>query len=182
MHIKIREFDETEKEGLSEFLTGERWEFHSTPQITKEKVTVQLQNGYFTGRGIKTFVITEESSAAIGIIRLFDLGTDAASTETPLFDIKISSRFRGKGIGEFAVNWLKNFVFTNFPAKNRFEATTRADNVSMRRVLEKCGFVKEAHYRKAWPDVNGNKYDCAGYAILREDWESGNLTPVNFHD
>lgn len=182
MHIKIHEFKETEKEGLLEFLSGERWTFHSTPQITKEKVTVQLQNGYFTGRGIKTFWIADDSGTRIGIIRLFDLGITESSTETPLFDIKISSGFRGMGIGELAVNWLKDFVFTNYPAKTRFEATTRADNLPMRRILEKCGFVKEAHYRKTWSDENGNKFDCTGYAILREDWESGNKTPVNFHD
>lgn len=48
----------------------------------------------------------------------------------------------------------------------------------MRKVLEKCGFVKEAHYRQSWPDKNGNKIDTVGYGILRKDWESGEKTTV----
>jgi RimJ/RimL family protein N-acetyltransferase len=47
------------------------------------------------------------------------------------------------------------------------------DNAAMRRVFEACGWVKEAHHRKAW-----RGFDAIGYAIPREDWESGRVTPV----
>jgi RimJ/RimL family protein N-acetyltransferase len=50
----------------------------------------------------------------------------------------------------------------------------------MRRVLEACGFVKEAHYRQAWPDEKGGKHDCVGYCILKSDWENKTLTPVKW--
>jgi RimJ/RimL family protein N-acetyltransferase len=50
----------------------------------------------------------------------------------------------------------------------------------MRKVFEMCGFVKEAHYRSAWPDKDGNRYDCAGYAILRKDWQSKTKTIVDW--
>ena len=116
----------------------------------------------------------------VGVIRLFDLGSGPDDDETPLFDIKIKEEFRGKGIGKQALGWLTDFVFSNYLNKTRFEATTRIDNIAMRRVFENCGFVKEAHYRQAWPDAEGNRYDCTGYAILRSDWLNKTKTPVNF--
>lgn len=50
----------------------------------------------------------------------------------------------------------------------------------MRRVLERCGYAKEAHYRRAWPGAGGAVHDGIGYAVLRGDWESGTVTPVDW--
>ena len=63
----------------------------------------------------------------------------------------------------------------------RVEATTRADNAAMRRALRRAGYAKEAHYRRAWPD-GGRVHDAVGYAVLRGDWETGVLTPVDWDD
>ena len=62
----------------------------------------------------------------------------------------------------------------------RGEAQTRRDNVAMRTVLRRCGYVKEAHYRRGWPDQDGVVHDGIGYALLREDWERGTTTPVDW--
>lgn len=179
MQINFKELCFEDIEELVTFLSGERWDYHSTPSLTKEKILKNYEEGYFTKDGKRTFWMLDDAKK-IGVIRLFDLGDDMLDDETPLFDIKIIKDYRGKGIGKISVDWLVNFVFTNYKNKNRFEATTRADNISMRRVLEKCGFVKEAHYRKAWPDENKNLYDCAGYSILRSDWENKTSTPVQW--
>ena len=48
----------------------------------------------------------------------------------------------------------------------------------MQRVLERCGYVREAHHRQAWHGPDGTVHDAFGYAILRQDWLSGNTTPV----
>ncbi len=181
MDITITEFKDEEKDKLLSFLTGERWEFHSSPIMSEEKILKFLDNGHFTGSGKRTFWVSDEGRN-IGMIRLFDLGDDKLDDETPLFDIKITASYRGKGVGAKALIWLTDLVFTNYPNKNSFEATTRIDNTAMRRVLEKCGFMKEAHYRQAWPDTEGNKHDCAGYAILRQDWLNKTKTPVNFNN
>ncbi len=179
--IIFKEFTAEDKDALVSFLTGERWDFYSLPQIPEGKIIEQLSRSYFTGSGIKTFWICNDDFK-IGLIRLFDLGEENDASETPLFDIKLKKQFRGKGIGGQAVKWLIEYVFTNFPQKNRLDATTRIDNFAMRRVLEKCGFVKEAHYRQAWPDGEGNKYDCAGYSVLKSDWENHTTTHVRFTD
>jgi len=178
--IKYSEFAMDDAENLINFLSSYNWPFHSSPKLTKEKLRQQLESGYFNGEGKRTYLILDDDNI-IGVIYVFDLGEDIKDDETPLFDIKISDDYRGKGIGKSAVKWLCDFIFTNYPKKLRFEATTRVDNIAMRKVLEACGFLKEAHYRLAWPDTYGNRYDCAGYSLLKEDWLSGKISKIDFN-
>lgn len=181
MKVKYSEIETNQKDEIIEFLSSGFWPYHSTPQISKDKLEKQFNSGYFIGVGNRTFRIKNaEDNSEIGVIRLFDLGSGLDDDETPLFDIKIKDEFRGKGIGEIALKWLTDFVFTNYPNKLRFEATTKVDNIAMRKVFENCGFVKEAHYRLAWPDKDGNRYDCTGYAILRIDWMNNTKTRVDW--
>lgn len=177
--VSLIEFQSGDIDVLCSILTSDTWPFHSTPVLEKEKIIGQLEKGFFNGTGKRTFLI-EYANKKVGVIRLFDIGESREDDETPLFDIKIKSEFRGKGIGESAVRKLIDLVFNEYPNKNRFDATTRADNIAMRRVFEKCGFMKEAHYRQAWPDDEGNKFDCAGYSILRQDWSNKTKTPVDW--
>ena len=112
-----------------------------------------------------------------GLVRLMDLCDD-----TPLFDLRIRSEHRGRGLGGQALPWLTRYVFTEFPQVQRFEGTTRQDNLAMRRTFQKCGYVKEAHYRDAWPTSDGEVRDAVGYAILRRDWLSGSTTVPDWND
>jgi RimJ/RimL family protein N-acetyltransferase len=57
-------------------------------------------------------------------------------------------------------NWLRGRLYT------------RHDNVAMRRVFEKCGFLKEAHHRRAWRVAGAEPVDAVGYAILRDEAEA----------
>jgi RimJ/RimL family protein N-acetyltransferase len=183
MQIKIKEYTPDREGELVDLLSSQSWDYHSTPKITKEKVLEQLKNGYYTSSETRTFLIATGNEKAVGMIRLFDLGPHVNDDkETPLFDIRLNAKSRSKGIGTEAVKWITDFVFINYPNKHRFEATTRADNIAMRKVLEKCGFTKEAHYREAWPDPEGRRYDCAGYSILKKEWQSKIKTSVNFDD
>jgi RimJ/RimL family protein N-acetyltransferase len=52
----------------------------------------------------------------------------------------------------------------------------------MRRVLRRCGYVKEAHYREAWPAMGGPPYDAVGYTILRRDWAVEAVTLPDWAD
>lgn len=154
--MKLKEFKPEDSEILTDILVNNPWEFHSGRGWTKEQASEKIEAGYFSSVETKTFFLVEENNA-MGFIRIFDLGDDELDDETPLFDIRIKKEFRGKGFGKQAVDLAIEFVFTNYPNKNRFEATTRHDNISMRKVLEKCGFVKEAHYRQSWPDKDNVK-------------------------
>ena len=177
--VSLVEFQPGDIEELCSILTSCIWPYHSKPVLEREKIINQFEDGYFIGTGKRTFLVKNENQYA-GVIRLFDLGENKDDDETPLFDIKIKSEFRGRGIGEAALKRLIDLVFTEYPNKQRFEATTRADNIAMRKVFVRCGFVKEAHYRLAWPDSEGKKYDCTGYAILRQDWKNKIKTPVDW--
>ena len=177
MTLEFIEYSPGLKSDLIQILTGSRWEFHSKPVSTAEGIEKNLTTDYFFGETARTFLIKENGST-IGYIRIFDLEDDG----NPLFDIRIAEAHRGKGIGKEAVKWITGFIFTNYPSKNRLEATTRCDNFRMRKVLEACGYQKESHYRQAWPDEHGKLYDCTGYSILKEEWKTGITIQVNFQE
>jgi RimJ/RimL family protein N-acetyltransferase len=52
----------------------------------------------------------------------------------------------------------------------------------MRKVFVSCGYAKEGHSRKSWLTNDGSKVDAITYGILREDWQSKTITPVNWND
>lgn len=168
--MKFEQFTREDTEALERFITGEEWPFHVVPNPDVNFVTRQLVKGDYD----HAFWITD-GDTRLGIIRLMDLDDG-----TPLFDLRIAAAARGKGVGTAAVGWLTRHVFTNY-ATNRIEGNTRQDNLAMRRVFVKSGYVKEAHYRESWPG-RSRMYDCVGYAVLRRDWRDGTNTPVNWAD
>jgi RimJ/RimL family protein N-acetyltransferase len=109
-----------------------------------------------------------------------DLGPAEAAEMVAGWDLGIAEGHRGAGIGTAAVRWLGGEVFGGWPGVRRIEAQTRRDNQAMRTVLGRCGYVKEAHYRRGWPAQDGAVHDGIGYALLREDWERGTTTPVDW--
>ena len=181
MDLKFTEFQNEEKDLLIDFLSSDIWEYHSDSIIDKSKIEERIEQDYYHGNKRKTFWIINEWNLRIGIIQIFDLD-ESNPDETPLFDIRLKREFRGRGIGTKAVRWLVAHLFSNYTLLNRIEATTRQDNIAMRKVLKKCGFVKEAHYREAWPAKDNIKFDCIGYGILRKDWLDKKITPVNWND
>ena len=52
---------------------------------------------------------------------------------------------------------------------HRVEAGCAVENIAAYRVLEKCGFLREAHCRKLLP-IRGQWHDNYGYAILSSDY------------
>lgn len=164
-----------EREALVAFLAGDRWEFFGTPVISAEKANAWIDEGFFASDEAESHWILGPAGERVGHIRLFDL-----LDPSPLFDLRIRSPHRGKGIGPVAVRWIVGHLFAAKPGLLRVEAQTRRDNRAMRAVLDRCGFAKEAHYREAWPDTDGTLHDGVGYAILRRDFESGRTTPVDF--
>ena len=176
---------EIEAAALAELLSGDEWPFHADSRPSRETVEGWLAAGRFTGSGVRSFwILVAEADAtsqarlrlaevAVGIVTLRDL-----ADPTPVFDLRLRSAYRGRGFGSAAVRWLTDYIFTEFPEIRRIEGHTRRDNLAMQRVLERCGYVREAHRRQAWPSSDGSVYDSFGYAILRQDWLSGDVTPV----
>lgn len=137
---------------LHEFLRSETWPYHGGAGTVT-----------WIGAGIETWWVLDAGARA-GVVRLYDLD------DGPMFDLRLRSAYRGRGIGTGTVRWLTGHLFDLLPEMTRIEATTREDNVAMARVLERCGYVREARYREAWPVPGGPPLDALGYAILRREW------------
>jgi RimJ/RimL family protein N-acetyltransferase len=177
MEVSLVPYADADANALVDFLCDEEWPFHGDPRLSAADVRRRIDEGYFRSHDTQTSWIVDGGGDRIGIVRVFDL-----DDETPLFDIRIGLRHRGRGAGTAAVRTLTAHVFSSFVHVQRIEATTREDNVAMRRALRRCGYVKEAHHRRAWPTAGGETYDAVGYGILREDWASGTTMPVHWDD
>lgn len=169
--------DPQDGEQLAHLLAGEAWPFHSGGPLTVVEVLDRVRDGWCDGPGIRTYWIGAGQGDPVGVVRVWDIGDGA-----PLFDLRLRAAHRGRGIGRLAVRDLTRLLFEDDPELERIEATTRQDNTAMRRVLEACGYVKEAHYRRSWPTAGGDLLDTVGYGVLRGDWAHGRTTPVRWDD
>ncbi|GAA3532269.1 hypothetical protein GCM10022419_009130 [Nonomuraea rosea] len=175
MHIEFTRFSPDDTERLVAFMTEEEWPFHAGTQ-DPEAVRQRAGEGLYDDEETRSFWVLAVGEHA-GLVRLQDFADD-----TPMFDLRIKKAWRGRGLGARAVTWLTGYLFTELPDIARIEGTTRQDNHAMRAIFRRSGYAKEAHYRQAWPGQDGQLYDSVGYAILRQDWASGTVTPPDWHD
>jgi RimJ/RimL family protein N-acetyltransferase len=183
INLNFIKFDkDSHRELVANFLASQDWPFHVNSIVTFERGLTLIDENTFSNEESETWLFFNNENILAGIIRLFDMDDIADGDGAPLFDIRILKNFQGQGIGTIAVEWLTKYLFDNYPNLKRVEATTRADNYSMRKVLKNCFFLKEGHYRSSWPSQNGKLVDTARYAILRNDWINKSVTPLEWND
>jgi RimJ/RimL family protein N-acetyltransferase len=179
-HLSMQAIDRTrEKDAVAEWLTGETWPYHGTPLLSLEQA-LEVIDGDSSSTDHQDFWIVEGANQRSGLARIFDL--DDVDDGTPLLDLRIAAARRNQGIGQWAVRWLTDYGFRTWPQMHRLGGTTRADNIAMRKVFKRCGYAKEGHFRQSWLGGDGKLYDTIFYTILRNDWTTGNSTPVNWND
>jgi RimJ/RimL family protein N-acetyltransferase len=83
--------------------------------------------------------------------------------------IAISPESRGRGFGREAVALLVTHLFRQEGAQ-RVEMPTDVENVPMRTVAERLGFVMEGVLRSLMP-MGESRRDYCMYAMTRDDWE-----------
>ena len=148
---------------LAAWLASERWPFHGRRQEwTEPDVLAAVAAGEFSGESTRPFWVVSGDDR-VGWLRIRYL-----DDPSPDVDIRVLTRFRGRGIGTAMVEWAAAYVFTETD-RHRLCGETRIDNAPMRRVFDRCGWIQEAHYRASWPDGEGGWVDSIGYAILRSD-------------
>ena len=178
MSVKLTRVDPhgRDVDGLIDFFTTEEFPFHAGPSgWSEETVRERIANGYFVDEENETFWIVHSELGKIGLVRLEDLRDD-----TPMFDLRLAGRFRGRGLGIEVLEAIAAHIFSNTPAI-RLEGQTREDNHAMRSVFDRAGWTKEAHYRRSWPVAGGDPLDSVGYAVLREEWETGVVNELHWH-
>lgn len=168
---------EEEREALVEFMTSNTFPFHGVASPTRQDVTQAIDDGRYRSEENDSYWLLNDRGRRVGLLRFQDLGD-----HTPLFDLRLADDQRGRGLGRAALRAAANWVFATRPGTQRFEGNTRADNWPMRKAFLACGWAKEAHYRSSWPAPDGTFVDGVAYAILRHDWETGETTPVLWHD
>ncbi len=145
------------------FLAAHEWPFHGMPRLSAEAAaTIRV-----AADDVASFWV-RDGDVIIGLIRLFDL--DDLDNGSPLFDLRIATESRGRGIGSFAVRWLTGHLFTTYPVLHRIEATTRSDNVAMQAVFAQCGYRQEGRMLEAWKNADGTRSDTLVYATLRREF------------
>lgn len=171
--VRLQGVREDELEQVADFLAGDEWPFHGNPRPDRDSARRWvLDERRFSGPDARCWWI-HDGSERVGLVALHELGDP-----TPIFDLRLSSSKRGRGLGRRALARLADWLFENTD-RTRLEAHVRADNAVMRRCLAGAGpWVQEAHHRLAWPDAAGVRQDCVTCSLLRQDWESGEPTPV----
>ncbi len=152
---------------LGQFLAASDWPYHFESSVDASWVRGRLESGHFFGQDSRSFWIRADADEPIGLGRVFDL-----SDLTPLFDLRIGAAVRGLGYGTLALRGLTTWLFSEYSEAGRLGGYTRHDNLAMRRVFEKCGFLQEAQHRRAWRVEGAEPVDAVGYAILRDAVEA----------
>lgn len=180
MEPRYREFEPgRDDEDLIDLLTTETWPLRLKPTFSRAEVEAEIAAGdYDPGKHL--IYLIDIDGSVVGLVRLEDAYEERTD---PQLDIRFRAEWRGRGLAEGAVRYITTQFFTRLPDRVRIEGQTRRDNIAMRKVFVRAGWVKEAVYRQAWsPDEDGVQLDGLGYAITRADWAAGTRTAPDFSD
>ncbi|MCC3280065.1 MULTISPECIES: GNAT family N-acetyltransferase [unclassified Arthrobacter] len=176
MDVTFLPLSDKDEEELVRFLTTNSFPYHRITAPSEELVRRLLIEGRFDGDGVCTYWVFGDNQR-MGLVILEDLGTP-----TPVLDLRLVERFRGRGNAVPVLKSLTGKVFDEHPGIHRFAGRTREDNIAMRKTLLRSGFLKEAHYREDWQLEDGRYVATVVYAILRRDWEQGTLSRFEWEE
>ncbi len=179
--VAVTTFDPAhDVDAIVAFLAANSYPFHVRTKIAEADARERVEAGsYWSQESIGHWV--EVDGERVGIVVLEDV-EDIADGGAPLFDLRLAEGSRSRGLGAPVLRAFTSHVFGTYPGLRRMEGQTRQDNIAMRKVFVSSGWVKEAHYREAWPVDGGEPVASVAYGILRRDWESGTTTRVDFDD
>ncbi|MBZ4034874.1 GNAT family N-acetyltransferase [Flavobacterium sp. 17A] len=114
-----------------------------------------------TNEGINWAIRFKSSSKLLGIIGFYRLQPENYRAE---IGYMILPEFHGKGIVPEAVNRLIKYGFKDLKLHS-IEAVIAPENYASERVLQKCGFTKEAHFKES-EFYEGKFLDKVIYSLL----------------
>ena len=175
MKLEFNELIKSEAEQLAEWISSDRWPTFSGDGTSKEDILKRIGEGKYFNDDRKNFWVINKDGSRVGLVELYDL-----SDLTPMFSIRMRTKYRNQGYGSVALEWLCDYVFETYPDKLRLEAQTREDNKAMQKLFDKCFFVKEAYYREAWPVEGGKHLASVAFGLLRNDWLNKSKTEIDW--
>jgi RimJ/RimL family protein N-acetyltransferase len=164
--VKIRELIDSDLEKLSEYANNEKVSINLRDAFPKPYTLKDAENfkKMIDSQNPKTFFAIEFQGEYVGNISL-SVGGDVyrKSAEIGYF---IGEPFWNKGIATKAVSLITNWGFENLDIV-RIHTGIFEFNKSSQRVLEKCGYIKEAVFKKS-VCKNSEIYDEIRYAKIKE--------------
>lgn len=136
------------------------------PLMTREEEAVQFlqlfADNYQKDDGITWVICLKDDPQFIGTIGLWRYDKPHYRAEV---GYTLLPGFQGKGILTEALNEVIRFAFDQ-TGLHSLEAQLSPQNIASKRVLEKCGFVQEAHFRENffW---EGKFEDTLVYSLVR---------------
>lgn len=132
---------------------------------TDSKEVVDLINagneGYERGEMLSLAIALKETDTFIGVVGFYRINWDNHRTEIGYI---LNPRHSGKGYVNEACNALIKFAFEEV-GFHSLEAVIHPDNLKSIHVVEKLGFVKEAHFKEN--EVFNNEFiDTLVYSLL----------------
>ena len=116
--------------------------------------------------GVNWAITFKEDSKLIGIIGHYRIKPEHFRAE---IGYMLLPNFHGKGIISEAVNEVINYGF-NVMGLNSIEAIIDPKNTASEKVLQKTGFIKEAHLLEN-EFFEGRFLDKVIYSILKRNWQ-----------
>lgn len=118
--------------------------------------------------GIVWAVVLRETDQLIGNVLLWNLIPAHYRAEV---GYTLSPAWWGKGLMTEVVTRVLDFGFDTM-GLHSIEAQTDPDNAASRRVLEKLGFVLEAHYHENYYDITRERFtDTTVFSLLVQNWK-----------
>lgn len=186
--VPLRPEDADDAAALTDFLTTQRYPFHVRTALNAAHVREAINDGRY-GYNPEHYATAAAADTDhrgwwiwAGAVRLGVVVLEDLTEGAPLFDLRLADDHRGRGLGVAVLRGLTCLVFDTYPEVDRLEGQTREDNIAMRKVFLRAGFIKEAHYRRGWPVEGREPVASVAYAILRQDWVSGRTTTFEWED
>jgi len=125
------------------------------------------ENGFW-GRDAGTFVVVDHDDRLLGLVVWWKISGSIEDTEVGYRLLDPADR--GHGITTEALDLLDGWLFDTSRI-NRLRAVSHVNNAASHRVLEKCGFTKEATAREAWYH-KGRWEDVDVFVMTRAEFEA----------
>jgi ribosomal-protein-alanine N-acetyltransferase len=127
------------------------------------ELIAEIDSKITANTGINWAITLKDNPKLLGIIGYYRTQPENYRSEIGYI---LLPEFHGKGIVSEAVNRLIRFGFEDLKLHS-IEAVIDPENIASEKVLQKCGFVKEAHFKES--DFHGGRFvDKVIYSLLEK--------------